>query len=920
MDQIKEEIRQVRAENVNLRRMLLGRSSPASAVPVSIGTSLDGSSPAAFSGEGDAALLGKGVPGSAASAGFAWDFGGQWRVMANGSNFGFHSPTIGDQDDDGFLNERLRTWLSVSPEENVEGYIQVEIGHVTFGEDFEFPKAYAREDTVGIELRRGYLTYRNEDIGDFRIGIQDWHDMFYATGSSISKENAVDDYRAFGSVLANGIWDFNVGGLTWYKQFPSAGDLEIRLGGYVPFRDAPGLRVADTQLWAADLDLPVCEGAGIGWSFYWVHDSERYSYPTLADDRQADHMWTGLRGHARVGDVPLNGFLIFNKGWRDEEPPDEDFEHAGWAAKVEAGTIELSPGKLSFQFLFATGEDDEDDDKSDEFRTIAQSARDNLGAQGYWSYLFLTSPHGPSDVKDLGVGLQNRGLGLYTVHMRRRGQTRRTPTTSTRSSCVRNSNSNGPFLANRSPFDGGCFMSRLNLLGPLLALLVWPTTVTAQGNTNDAKRIEALENRLKALEEQNRQLMDDLRAIRAAQTTPPAPGATPAKKDVGISATFKDGLKVTSEDGVFNMHIGGRLITSSRTFFGETRNNDTFVVDAARLEASGTYYKDYEFKVQGDFGKGTVVLKDGYVGWKRWPELSLRIGQFKEPFSVEELTSARFIDFIQRSPMNRLVPGRDIGFMFHGKTWEERLEYQLGVFNGNGSHRSDDSNDDKDIAARLALKPFAPSEDKMLKGISVGGAITYGSEDQTFGNLSMLDSGTTFLTMSSSSIRARQDRRRLNTEAVWLWGPFKLQGEVTWMDVDLHRFAAGVPNNKVETTAAFTSWYTEALWVVTGEDAVMERRKPAKNFLADGGCGQIELAVRFSQFWVDEDLFDEGFVNAARSTDGFDNWTGGVNWWLNPYVRVSLNYFYNNFWDDFQVGGKMESDEHGVLTRFQIDF
>ncbi len=46
---------------------------------------------------------------------------------------------------------------------------------------------------------------------------------------------------------------------------------------------------------------------------------------------------------------------------------------------------------------------------------MAQTYRDNFGAQGYWSYLYITSPNPPSDVKDLGVSLQNRGLGLFTV-------------------------------------------------------------------------------------------------------------------------------------------------------------------------------------------------------------------------------------------------------------------------------------------------------------------------------------------------------------------------------------------------------------------------------------------------------------------------------------------------------------------------
>ena len=41
--------------------------------------------------------------------------------------------------------------------------------------------------------------------------------------------------------------------------------------------------------------------------------------------------------------------------------------------------------------------------------------RDNRGAQAYWSLLGLTSPRGPSDVNDLGIGLQNGGLGLLTA-------------------------------------------------------------------------------------------------------------------------------------------------------------------------------------------------------------------------------------------------------------------------------------------------------------------------------------------------------------------------------------------------------------------------------------------------------------------------------------------------------------------------
>ncbi|WP_020470221.1 hypothetical protein [Zavarzinella formosa] len=65
--------------------------------------------------------------------------------------------------------------------------------------------------------------------------------------------------------------------------------------------------------------------------------------------------------------------------------------------------------------MYATGGNGSGDGRSNEFRTVAQSYRDGFGSQGYWSYMQLTSPNGPGDLADLGVGLQNRGLGLFTA-------------------------------------------------------------------------------------------------------------------------------------------------------------------------------------------------------------------------------------------------------------------------------------------------------------------------------------------------------------------------------------------------------------------------------------------------------------------------------------------------------------------------
>jgi len=349
--------------------------------------------------------------------------GGQYRVVGNASNFGWHPLTLSpDQDVQSFANQRFRTWLAVIPNETVEGYIQMEVGHILWGENFEWTKSYGgprfpastdpHGDRVGIELRRGYLTYKNKALGNFRVGIQDWQDAFgedYWRDSS----RAVDDYNSFGAVLANSIWDFNVGGVLWQRRFPSLADLALQAGWFVLW-EGNTTKGDDAHLFTFDADLLIKQKHGIGFSSYFLYDGDHYSYPTLGDYENAFDAWLGLRGKTQLGPVPLNAFVILNPGRRNNIGM-SDFTHFGWAAKVEAGGYKLGPGKLFGQLLYSSGDSNPDDNRSGEFRTIAQSERDNLGAQGYWSYLALTSPHGPSDVNDLGVGLQNRGLGLFTI-------------------------------------------------------------------------------------------------------------------------------------------------------------------------------------------------------------------------------------------------------------------------------------------------------------------------------------------------------------------------------------------------------------------------------------------------------------------------------------------------------------------------
>jgi phosphate-selective porin OprO/OprP len=77
-----------------------------------------------------------------------------------------------------------------------------------------------------------------------------------------------------------------------------------------------------------------------------------------------------------------------------------------------------------------------------------------------------------------------------------------------------------------------------------------------------------------------------------------------------------------------------------------------------------------------------------------------------------------------------------------------------------------------------------------------------------------------------------------------------------------------------------------------------------------GGLGAWEIAARYSTM----DLTDSGVVGGE-----VENITLGVNWYLNPSVRIMANYVLANVED---AAGNTEADGRGhfFTMRFQIDF
>ncbi len=99
------------------------------------------------------------------------------------------------------------------------------------------------------------------------------------------------------------------------------------------------------------------------------------------------------------------------------------------------------------------------------------------------------------------------------------------------------------------------------------------------------------------------------------------------------------------------------------------------------------------------------------------PAFSVKVGQFKTPFSIENPLSPTVLELIYPSSlatgymiggshalMMKGCAGRDIGINLHGRLLKGWLSYDIALMNGAGRNKSDD-NSQKDFVARLQIHP-----------------------------------------------------------------------------------------------------------------------------------------------------------------------------------------------------------------------
>src|SRR6266851_95735 len=359
---------------------------------------------------------------------------------------------------------------------------------------------------------------------------------------------------------------------------------------------------------------------------------------------------------------------------------------------------------------------------------------------------------------------------------------------------------------------------------PLVCLALQP--LTAQ-TASDSARIEKLERAVEQLQKRNAELESEVSSLKKqAASAPAAPAEGPTKTKItsdgktyvekNVATPEKAPVYVLPRGPEIKLTLGGFIqfnfedgdVSAFEGRFGLTALKDRFRLRRARINLTGEFAENFDFKIEGDFENSDGISSsrtafsatDIFINWHQFPEAQIKIGQWKAPFGLEQTTPDTSLFTIERSlPTGAITPERQIGAQIWGKPftniWPEQkdlLTYYAGIFNGNGRNTNINDNNNFMAVGRLELMPFKGKLFGQDSSLKFGGDVLNSRDDagvnisQTLNLKVNADGSLTPFTLPSA------DERTAWSLDAWLTvGPFDFIGENLSEDVD-GRTVAGV--------------------------------------------------------------------------------------------------------------------------------
>ncbi len=364
-----------------------------------------------------------------------------------------------------------------------------------------------------------------------------------------------------------------------------------------------------------------------------------------------------------------------------------------------------------------------------------------------------------------------------------------------------------------------------------------------------------------------------------------------------------------SPDGNFETDITGYAQLDFRAYQSGNHPPNTFLIRRARLALEGKVMRDFDFKIEGDFADtSSTLLRDFYVRFHRTNSLQVTFGQFRLPYSQEELRRDANQDFVERSLVNNLAPSRNPGLMVSGVLYKGVFEYQVGAFNGKGL-LANNTVGTPEGTVRVRFAPWKNSGDFWTHGLAFGGTYSRGRSATNGTSVRGLTESRSFTFFAPETVNG--PIIRANGELTWVVGPAAFRAEYDQTNQFRDRLGPGGVNLPGVVAKGYMGQFT---YLLTGEDKTeSDSVAPRHPFFADEkgtrGYGAWELKARYASLQIDD---------RSPKSNRAQTFYFGANWYLNNFVRYVLDFGLERYRNPLLTPKPGDRNFFVILSRIQV--
>jgi phosphate-selective porin OprO/OprP len=390
---------------------------------------------------------------------------------------------------------------------------------------------------------------------------------------------------------------------------------------------------------------------------------------------------------------------------------------------------------------------------------------------------------------------------------------------------------------------------------------------------------------------------------------PPQPHPVGLFEDTGV-------LVAQTPDGNFRWWLAGRMMLDTAYYM----NSDNQLANGvklrkARMGLNTVFWKNWASTFNVDVADGVLDVKDTWIGYTGLKNSTIRVGNFKEPFGLEVLTSSRYITFMERSLLENFAPSRHVGLaVYHSR---ERWQTAGGVFGPVLSETVDPAGQDQAFSATGRFSAVPVRRGISLVHLGVAASVLQ-PRAATQADLSDADlwrvrarpetavSQGRFL--DTGNIPEVGHAALVGLEAAAVLGSWSVQAEYNHERIT--RTRASLPEPRLHGSYVFVSWFP------TGEHRPYEARTAEfGQVLPKGPRGALELVARYT-------VADFNDPEAAVFGGKEQITTVGMNYYFNPNFRLMANYLFvvNDEHAKGDRNYKTGDKFNAFQARFQLNF